>query len=179
MPAASRRIEAQRTEACFASSLAAALLDGLFEHPAGAFLPCPRHASPLHSRRSRNEVGMGPGPLKTILGLSRLVVLLLGPEALDQSDQRPTVFGISREVGSIFGFSVSWTTDHQQHSPKILTHRQWPMRRFDVGQTILQLDGFLQRTDRVVVSLPPRSNLTCQHPFGNLEEYPLDLFFRL
>ena len=32
----SRRSEAQRTEAyAFASSLAAALLDGLFEHPAG------------------------------------------------------------------------------------------------------------------------------------------------
>src|SRR6185295_7819959 len=70
-----------------------------------ARLACLAHA--LHSRSSRNEVGMGPSLLETILDLGRLAVLLLILEALDQSDQRPAVFGISRQIRSILGFGIS------------------------------------------------------------------------
>ena len=40
---ASRRGSTYDTQYDFASSLAAALLGGLFEHPAGVFSPCHRH----------------------------------------------------------------------------------------------------------------------------------------
>src|SRR5688572_15247494 len=51
------------------------------------------------------------------------------------------------------------------------------MWRFDIGQAVLQFDGLLQLTDRVVVMLPARGNLTGQHSFSNLEEYPRGFFF--
>ena len=40
-------------------------------------------ARPLHSRRSRNEVSMGPGLLEPIFGLGRLIVFSLGSQALE------------------------------------------------------------------------------------------------
>jgi hypothetical protein len=55
-------------------------------------------------RRSWNEVGMSPGLLETIFGLSHLIILLLDSQALDQSNQRPPVVRMSQKILAIGRF---------------------------------------------------------------------------
>src|ERR1051325_6316406 len=62
--------------------------------------------STSHSRSSRNEVGMGPSFPEPLLGPTRLIVLPLGPEALDQTDERPPVVRIVQKVRTIDPFRL-------------------------------------------------------------------------
>src|ERR1041384_6476728 len=78
--------------------------------------------STSHSRSSRNEVGMGPCFLEAILGLSRLIVLPLGPEALDQPDERPPIVRIVHTVRTIDRFRLGRAIGQQEYSPEMMPH---------------------------------------------------------
>ena len=51
---------------------------------------------------------MGPGLLETIFGFCREVVLPLGLEALDQSNQRPAVVWMPQKIRAIDRFRFGW-----------------------------------------------------------------------
>ena len=107
---------------------------------------------------------MGPGLLETILGLSRLIVLLLGPQALNQSDQRPPIVRMAQKVRMIDRFRFGRAIGQQERRPKMMTHGQRPERRLRVWKRLFHFDRVLKQPNRVIVALAARSESLLPEP---------------
>ena len=94
---------------------------------------------------------MSPGLRETILGRSRLVIFMLGPEALDQSDQRPPVVRMAQKVRVIDRFRFGRAIGQQEHRPKMVPHGQRPKRRLRVWERLFYFDRILEQSDRVII----------------------------
>src|SRR3954469_20188687 len=89
--------------------------------------------------RSRQcKIGVTPGFAKASLDAGRGFAPALGPQALEQAEERPSVVRIALQVLTVDGLRIDISAGVDESRPMQLAQRKIPEGRLHVWQLVLQ-----------------------------------------